>query len=433
MLHRLSAAQPAAPVAAPVLDERYFHAVAESASDMIAVLDAEGRRLYANPALVRLLGGCGTLVGTDSFVDIHPDDRERMRALFRQVATDGCGTRAEYRLVDGQGATRHVESQSNVVCGGSGLLRVVVVSRDVTERRRMEEALSGLNRELESRIEARTAQLSAAKGQLEGTVAELQAAHAELRAREEDARRALERARELHELKLRFVSMTNHEFRTPLTTILSAADLLRTYDSRFSGAERLEILDDIRGAVGRMTEMLDQVLTISRSDAGRLEFRPEPQDVVAFARELLGSMGKADLGNHRFVFESDAAEATRPFDARLLTLILQNLLSNAAKYSPHGCRITLRVAGDDAATRIEVADEGIGIPEADQPNLFKTFFRGSNVGRIPGTGLGLAIVKRAVQRHGGSIACHSAPGAGARFTVHVPHSAPADATHCLTA
>ncbi|MDT3736377.1 MAG: PAS domain-containing sensor histidine kinase [Denitratisoma sp.] len=420
MLQKRSPVWTAADTAAPGLDEHCFHAVADSTSDMIAVLDAEGRRLYANPALARLLGETGSLVGTDSFLDIHPDDRDRMRALFRQVATQGSGARAEYRLIDGRGGTCFLESQSNVVCDGSEPLRVVVVSRDVTERRRLEDTLSRLNRELESRIEARTAQLSAAKGQLEGTVAELQAAHGELRTREEDARRALERARELHELKLRFVSMTNHEFRTPLTTILSASELLRTYDGRFSEKERLEILDDIRSAVGRMTLMLDQVLTISRSDAGRLEFQPEPVSVTGFARDLLGKLEKAALGSHRFALESQAAETTRPLDARLLTLILQNLLSNAVKYSAHGSQVTLRVAAEAAATVFEVADEGIGIPEEDRANLFKTFFRGSNVGRIAGTGLGLAIVKRAVQRHGGAIACESVLGGGSRFIVRIP-------------
>lgn len=420
MLQKWSPVRAAADAAGPGLDERCFHAIADSTSDMIAVLDAEGRRLYANPAFVRLLGETGSLAGSDSFLDIHPDDRDRMRALFRQVATQGSGARAEYRLIDGQGGTCYLESQSNVVCDGSGPLRVVVVSRDVTERRRMEDALSRLNRELESRIEARTAQLAAAKGQLEGTVAELQAAHGELRTREEDARRALERARELHDLKLRFVSMTNHEFRTPLTTILSASELLRTYDGRFSDKERIEILDDIRSAVGRMTLMLDQVLTISRSDAGRLEFRPEPVSVAGFARDLLGKLEKAALGSHRFVFESQAAETTRPLDARLLTLILQNLLSNAVKYSAQGSRVTLRAAAEAAATVFEVADEGIGIPEEDRANMFKTFFRGSNVGRIAGTGLGLAIVKRAAQRHGGAIACESTLGGGSRFIVRIP-------------
>lgn len=142
MLQKWSPARAAADAAGPGLDERCFHAAADSTSDMIAVLDAEGRRLYANPALARLLGETGSLVGTDSFLDIHPDDRDRMRALFRQVATQGSGARTEYRLIDGQGGTCYIESQSNVVCDGSGPLRVVVVSRDVTERRRMEDALS---------------------------------------------------------------------------------------------------------------------------------------------------------------------------------------------------------------------------------------------------------------------------------------------------
>jgi signal transduction histidine kinase len=187
-------------------------------------------RLYANAAFPRLLGDSGNLVGTDSIPGNQPEDRNRMRDPFRQNTVEG-----------------------------SGLLRVVVSSDMIVRRRIKEETLTRLIQETELRIEARTAQLSAVKRQLEDTVAELQAAHGELRARE-DARRALEHGSELHELKLRFVSMTNHEFRTPLTTIHTAAELLRIYDGRFSGTERMEILDDILSAVGRMTVMLDQAL-----------------------------------------------------------------------------------------------------------------------------------------------------------------------------
>lgn len=196
------------------LDERCFHAVAESTSDMITVVDAEGRRVYANPAFVRLLGETGSLVGSDSFLDIHPEDRERMRALLRRVTTEGSGMCAEYRLIDGLGRTRFLESQSNVVCDGNAPLRVVVVSRDVTERKQMEEALSRLSRELKARI-----------------------------------------------------ATANHEFRTPLTTILSASELLRSYDTQFTGKERLDMLDGICNAVGRMTAMLDQALAIDTLEA----------------------------------------------------------------------------------------------------------------------------------------------------------------------
>lgn len=422
MQRSLASVRIGADIAEAALDARCFHAIAESTMDMIAVLDAEGRRLYVNPALARLLGPARSQVGSDSFRDIHADDRENLRALFRQVAADGSGTRAEYRIIDCQGRARYLESQSNAIRGDGGPPRVVVVSRDVTERRAMQEDLARLNQELETRIEARTAQLSAAKRQLEGTVAELQAAHGELRAREEDARHALARARELHELKLRFTSMTNHEFRTPLTTILSAAELLRAYDARFTGKERFDILDDIRAAAGRMTVMLDQVLTISRSDAGRLEFKPAPLPVAEYARDLLAGFEKADLGVHRFVFESQGENRIRPLDARLLSMALENLLSNAIKYSAAGSSITLRVACSEDATDFEVVDEGIGISEEDKANLFKTFYRGSNVGRISGTGLGLAIVKRAVQRHGGTFACESKLGRGSRFTVCIPRT-----------
>jgi PAS domain S-box-containing protein len=191
------------------LDENCFRAIAESTTDMIAVLDADGRRLYVNPALASPFGGRERLIGSDSLADVHPEDRAHLRALLQTVLESGEGRRAEYRIIDRQGRIRFFESQSNVVCNAEGPMRVVVVSRDVTERKHME--------------------------------------------------------RELYELKQRFISMSNHEFRTPLTTIRSSAELLHSYDCQFTKIERQEILENIRSAVVRMTGMLEHMLKVSRS------------------------------------------------------------------------------------------------------------------------------------------------------------------------
>lgn len=401
--------------------ERYFDAIASSTADMIVVLDAAGRRLYANQAFNRLFGEHSAEPGSDSFAEVHPDDRSRIRRLFMEVLASGKGARAEYRVIDRDGGIRYIESQSNVIDSPqSGAPRIVVVSRDTTDRRRYEDELGRLNRELESRIEARTAQLAASKGQLERTLVDLQAAHRELREREEDARRALDKERELNELKLRFVSMTSHEFRTPLTMILSASELLRNYDTRLSGDERQEVLTDIRNAVGRMTVMLDEVLTISRADAGRLELNPKPMAVAEFCRGLVRELEKACLHSHRLVLKAPAHDVTRLMDEKLLRLILTNLLSNAIKYSPAGSEVILCLDFEAGNTLFEVIDKGIGIPDEDQPRMFDTFFRAKNVGQIAGTGLGLAIVRRAVQRHNGYIACDSRVGVGTCFSLKIP-------------
>jgi PAS domain S-box-containing protein len=237
---------------------------------------------------------------------------------------------------------------------------------------------------------------------------------------QEDIRRALAKERELSELKSRFVSMTSHEFRTPLATILSSAEILQDYGDRLPAAEKTELIDHVKAAVTRMTRMLDDVLVIGKADAGRVEFNPAPCDPRGFCRDLLDELRRASQGSHELAFASRGAEGERLLDSQLLRHVLSNLLGNAIKYSPRGGLVRLELDCRDDATVFEVIDRGIGIPNEDQARLFATFTRGRNVANISGTGLGLAIVKRLVDLHGGTISVESQVGSGSRFTVQVP-------------
>ncbi len=230
---------------------------------------------------------------------------------------------------------------------------------------------------------------------------------------------------ELNNLKSTFLSMTTHEFRTPLTSILSAQVLLRHYGERLSQQERDDALENIDGAVHRMTTMLDQVLTIGRADANLLEFRPQTIDLALLCHRLreealAGHLVPGDDPGERLAMALDLAQTQVHADEKLLRHILGNLLSNAIKYTPSAATATFRVSKEGNELVFEVQDQGIGIPPDDLPRLFGNFHRAGNVGDIPGTGLGLTIVKRAVESHGGSIAVHSDVGVGTRFTIRIP-------------
>ncbi|HEX9181886.1 MAG TPA: PAS domain S-box protein [Burkholderiales bacterium] len=241
---------------------------------------------------------------------------------------------------------------------------------------------------------------------------------------EEDIRAALERQRELNTLKSRFVSMTSHEFRTPLSAILSSAQLLKLYGGRLPAPEREGLLAGIEASVKRMAQMLDDILTIGRADAGMLEFQPADVDVRAVCQsvtEEARAATRADHGDrHRIELQMDGVPQRAVIDERLLRQILGNLLSNAVKYSPAGGLVGLAVRADGTNLDFQVSDEGIGLEEEDVPRLFETFFRASNTGNIPGTGLGLAIVKRATELHGGTVAAQRRPGGGTCFRVTIP-------------
>jgi signal transduction histidine kinase len=235
---------------------------------------------------------------------------------------------------------------------------------------------------------------------------------------EDDTRAALAREKELNDLRSRFVSMTSHEFRTPLAAILSSAELLRDFSDRMPAEERAELFESIAVGVKRMAGMLDRVLLIGQVEADMLEFRPEPTDLVALCGEIVEE-ARALRGAEgcEIVTQFNVPAADSAFDPKLLRHILGNLLSNAIKYSPRPARVSLRSSVHLGRTVFEVENQGIGIPPGEIQHLFQSFQRASNVGAIPGTGLGLAIVKKCVDLHGGTIQVESEPGGSTRFAV----------------
>ena len=248
------------------------------------------------------------------------------------------------------------------------------------------------------------------------------------KAADAEARRTLVRERELGELKTRFVSMASHEFRTPLATILSSAELIEHYGEKITHRERQEIMADLVVAVKRMQGMLEDMLTVGQADAGKLKLNLQALDIAALCRKLVTEMHTSDAGQHAIEFEApighDAFSQLVMLDERLVRHIASNLLANACKYSPAGSVVVLTLdrrhdeSGDHLILR--VSDEGIGIPPSDLPRLFESFHRGSNVGNRQGSGLGLAIVKHAVDLHHGKIEVASMPGAGTQFTISLP-------------
>lgn len=237
---------------------------------------------------------------------------------------------------------------------------------------------------------------------------------------EEEIRKALVKEKELNELKSRFVSMTSHEFRTPLGTILSSAELLEKYRIRWTEEKQTTHLQRIQTAVKHMTEMLNNVLTLGKAEAGKLEFNPTFIDLERFCRDLVDGFQLEEENQQRIIFHSDSFGDRAFVDEKLLRHILTNLLCNALKYSSQESSVELSLKYEENQAVFQVRDWGIGIPSSDQKRLFESFHRASNVGNIQGTGLGLAIVKNCVDLQGGRISISSQVGVGTTFTVSLP-------------
>lgn len=239
----------------------------------------------------------------------------------------------------------------------------------------------------------------------------------------EDARRIAQTSEQLAvsiDRQNRFVSMTSHEFRTPLSVIVSSADLLMAYGDRWSPEQHKKHLAKIERAGRAMTDLLDGMLLIGRTDAGHRDFRPQRVELGALVAETVENQRARVKNGVTIEVSTSGVETPVVADPRLLRHALDNLIGNGVKYSREGGEVRVSVACDGRRVEIGVEDQGIGIPLADQERLFDTFHRASNVGRVPGTGLGLAIVKRAVDLHGGTIRIESREAVGTRFDLSIP-------------
>lgn len=242
----------------------------------------------------------------------------------------------------------------------------------------------------------------------------------ERRFREIELVQQIEKERDLRQLKSRFVSMVSHEFRTPLATILSSSDYIRKYGHKASKDKKTKHFDRIQTSVKNMTELLEDVLLIGRTEAGRLEFNPEKKEFISFCQSISDEMQMNSSLAHEIVFNTTVESLEMMFDPRLMRLVLTNLLSNAVKYSPEGGEVGFDIVRDEAQLTIHVKDSGIGIPPQDQERLFTPFSRAGNVGSIGGTGLGLYIAKMVVELHEGNIEVESIGGQGTTFVIQLP-------------
>jgi PAS domain S-box-containing protein len=237
---------------------------------------------------------------------------------------------------------------------------------------------------------------------------------------EAELHRTLAREVELSQLKSNFVSMVSHEFRTPLGIIQSSAELLRDFYQKMQPGEREEQLESIARNTRRMAAMMEEILVLSRLDAGKLDFQPAALDVSAFCRRVLDEVLSATNRRCQIELSLSPVSAQARADERLLGHIFTNLLSNAVKYSEPGATVRFSVDREGPDAVCTIRDQGIGISEEDQQHLFKAFHRGSNVGTRPGTGLGLLLVKRCAELHGGKLQLNSRIGEGTTVTVRLP-------------
>jgi PAS domain S-box-containing protein len=340
---------------------------------------------YINDAALRVFGYRPEAFYADPFLFqkfIHPDD---LPALQKLRIEQGFDQPIRVRCIRKDGTIIWIEDYSTGEYDEQG--RLV--------------ATEGIVRDITARIEA-----------------EKKANNALLEAKRLEIK--LEKERELSELKSRFIAMASHEFRTPLTVIFSSSEVLRLYSERLTDGHKLEHLDRIQRAVGQLTGLMDDVLVMGRMEADRMPFEPALIDLEEACRDMIHEMSLTLKTKHQLAFEASGICNPAVIDTKLLRQVLNNVVTNAVKYSPEESGVEITLTCEDDVAVIQVRDHGIGIPEGDQARLFDSFYRGSNTGQIPGTGLGLAIAKTSVEMHGGLLYFTSVVGEGTTFTIELP-------------
>ncbi len=234
---------------------------------------------------------------------------------------------------------------------------------------------------------------------------------------------ALEDERTKRLLKTRLVAMFSHDFRTPLSTIMSSVELIRHYEARMTPERKAMHLDRIEGSVHLLMQMLDDMLLIAQMESGSFQYHPEALDLSDLTSEVLDEFRAVYGGARTLTLRAEGSCCTQA-DRRLFRQILANLVANAIKYSPDDSEVIVGLDNRGDYVEMVVEDQGIGIPADDLEAIFEPFHRAGNAEEFKGTGLGLTIVKEAVERHGGTIRVESEIEKGSRFIVTIP-AAPA--------
>ncbi len=360
---------------------RLLERAVEASGNVILISDAtrpDFPVVYVNPAFERITGyTTDEAIGRNGFFVLSADEgeAEQQLGLLQRALEDGDESRVVLRNYRKDGTLLWNEVRfAPVYDAGGSLINYVGIQTDITEGKEAQDTL----------------------------------------------KKALQKEKELSELQARFVSMASHEFRTPLATILSSAELVERFRHQWDDDRTLKHLRRIQTSVQALTNLLENVLLVGKVEAGRLLFQIREMELGTFCRELIEEVWAGHGGGRRIEVNVPPHPVQAQADPDLLRYLLSNLLTNAAKYSPPDgvVRFTLEQRAGRAFFRVR--DEGIGIPEEDLRNIAKPFHRGRNAETIPGTGLGLSIAHRAVELHGGVLTIDSKEGQGTLVAVAIP-------------
>lgn len=396
------------------LDSQLIQTLFNHSSIGIIVVNAKAEMIMVNPFALKQFGYEKAVELTGKRIEVLiPQRYHQKHEGHRQKYMQSPKSRPMGIGLDLHGVKKNGEEFPLEISLGNyeldGERYVMAFINDITLRKEADAAIVKLNAELELKVEERT-------NSLRQTVEQLNRQIHENIEKDKELRFALEREKELSELKSRFVSVASHEFRTPLSTVLSSTYLLQKYVTGEDQPKREKHIQRIISSVNLLTDILNDFLNVGRIEEGKIQVRIATTDVAKVIRETINELQTIRKPSQQIIYDSGNAGSWE-LDTSMFKHIIINLLSNAIKFSPEASEIQVSTAVRNDELVLCVKDNGIGIPAEDQEHLFERFFRATNAIHIQGTGLGLHIVGKYAELMNGTISCKSEEGKGTEFII----------------
>jgi hypothetical protein len=408
-------------------DQEIFNVLLGAISEGVLIVDMHQNIMEANSALASIFGYQNKeLVGQPLDLLIPHRYHSSHKGHFNSFMGEGDRKQmSEGRCVYGvrkDGTNFPVEIGLNPfkIYGKTYVMAIVV---DISERKQQEIQIVELNARLEEKVASRTKALNEALNALKITNKELADENTKRIEAEEETRKALLKEIELNDLKTKFLSLVSHEFKTPLSGILTSAMLLGKYKLTEQQEKRDKHLKIITDKVNYLNNILNDFLSVEKLETGKVNYNFSEFKLSKIVNEVVYNCNMLLKEGQQIKYPENVDEISLFQDEKILELALSNLVQNAIKYSPENTIIDLKVKQKAGVTSFTIKDQGIGIPEKDQKNIFNRYFRAGNVLHTQGTGIGLNIVKSHLENLGGTIVFKSEEGKGSTFTLTLPNKA----------
>jgi PAS domain S-box-containing protein len=397
-------------------DESRFESIFNHVNEGILIGNSQGEIILSNPKCNNMFGYSENELKGQKVEVLIPQEYSERHVAYRNGYMNKPSKRPMGKNITLFGRKRDgeklpVEVSLSYYHTNEGLF-VIAFIIDITERYIQQEKIIKINAELkllnetlEKKVSERTLVLKEALTALEQSRDELT--------------KSLEKEKELNEMKSRFISMASHEFRTPLSTILSSASLIGKYVNEEQQENREKHIERIKKSVVGLTEILNDFLSLGKLEEGKVYANPVALNCKETIEDVVAEMQVLCHENQKIIFKHEG-DVHATLDKQMFRNIIINLLSNAIKFTRNESAIAVNSIMSDNGLKMEVTDNGIGISEEDLSHLFERFYRGKNATNIQGTGLGLNITARYIELMDGMIDIKSKLNEGTTITIELP-------------